>query len=100
MDDIEDNRHLLCALLRSCGFEVAQANGWWTIADSVEDLIEPDELTAALDRVPAARAAWDEFPPSARKQMLWWVATAGKPETKAKRVATIVSEAAEGRRAR
>ena len=38
--------------------EVAKANGWWTIADPVEDLIEPDALAAALDAVPPARTAW------------------------------------------
>ena len=79
--------------------EVAQANGWWTIADAVEDLIEPDDLAAALDASPAARAAWDGFPPSARKQMLWPIVSAGRPETRAKRIAKIVAEAEAGRRA-
>lgn len=79
--------------------EVAKANGYWTILDPVEDLIEPDELAAALDAVPAARANWDGFPPSARKQMLWWVISAMKPETRAKRIETIVAKAADGLRA-
>jgi uncharacterized protein YdeI (YjbR/CyaY-like superfamily) len=79
--------------------EAAQANGWWTIFDPVEDLIEPDELATALDAMPAARAAWDGFPPSARKQMLWWVISAGKPATRADRIAKIVSAAEQGRRA-
>jgi uncharacterized protein YdeI (YjbR/CyaY-like superfamily) len=79
--------------------EVAKANGSWTVYDAVEDLIEPADLAAALDARPAARRAWDAFPPSARKQMLWWVVSAGRPETRAKRIATIVSEAAAGRRA-
>ena len=60
--------------------EAAKANGWWTIYDAVEDLIEPDELAAALDAAPAARAAWDGFPPSARKQMLWSVVSASRPD--------------------
>lgn len=77
----------------------AQGNGWWEIYDSVEDLIEPDDLVATLDATPAARASWDSFPPSARKQMLWSLVTAAKPETRAKRIAKIVSEAAAGRRA-
>ena len=59
----------------------------------VEDLAEP------LDACPAARTAWDRFPPSARKQMLWWVVSAGKPETRTSRIAKIVSEAEHGRRA-
>ena len=79
--------------------EVAKANGWWTLYDPVEDLIEPDDLAAALDASPAARAAWDDFPPSARKQMLWSVISAAKPETRAARIAKIVSEAEQGRRA-
>jgi uncharacterized protein YdeI (YjbR/CyaY-like superfamily) len=79
--------------------EVAKANGWWTIYDPVEDLVEPDDLAQALDASGAARTAWDTFPPSARKQMLWSVATAGKPETRARRIAKIVSEAEHGRRA-
>ena len=78
---------------------IAKENGWWTILDPVEDLIEPDELAAALDELPAAREHWDGFPPSARKQMLWWVISAAKPETRARRIATIVSEAGQGRRA-
>jgi uncharacterized protein YdeI (YjbR/CyaY-like superfamily) len=61
--------------------EVAKANGWWTIYDAVEDLLEPDDLADALDASPTARTAWDGFPPSARKQRLWWVASAGRPET-------------------
>ena len=79
--------------------EAAKANGSWTIYDPVEDLIEPDELAAALDAEPAARTAWDGFPPSARKQMLWSVISAKRPETRAGRIDKIVSEAAAGRRA-
>jgi uncharacterized protein YdeI (YjbR/CyaY-like superfamily) len=78
---------------------VAKANGWWTAYEAVEDLIEPDDLAQALDASPAARAAWDGFPPSARKQMLWWVLSAGKPTTRANRITKIVTEAEHGRRA-
>lgn len=79
--------------------EVAKANGWWLLMDSVEDPIEREELALALDEVPAARETWDACPPSARKQMLWWVVSAAKPETRARRIATIVNEAGQGRRA-
>jgi uncharacterized protein YdeI (YjbR/CyaY-like superfamily) len=97
-----------CAALRAQGrmtdagrraVEVAKANGRWTAYDAVEDMIEPDDLAEALDASPAARAAWDGFPPSARKQMLWWVVSAGKPATRARRITKIVSEAELGRRA-
>lgn len=79
--------------------EVARQNGWWTIYDAVEDVLEPDELAAALDARPEARARWDAFPPSARKVMLWWVISAARPDTRARRIATIVERAAVGERA-
>ena len=78
---------------------VARENGWWTIYDPVEDLLEPPALTAALDASPAARQHWDAFPPSAKKAMLWWVVSAAKDETRAGRIATIVAKAAAGERA-
>lgn len=79
--------------------EVARANGWWTILDPVEDLIEPDDLSAALDANRAARSAWDGFPPGARKAMLWWVISAGRDDTRVRRIETIVDKAARGERA-
>lgn len=79
--------------------DVAKENGWWTILDPVEDLIEPKELKNALDANSDARAHWDGFPPSARKQMLWWIVSAAKEETKNKRIASIVDKAAVGERA-
>jgi uncharacterized protein YdeI (YjbR/CyaY-like superfamily) len=79
--------------------QVAQENGWWTILDPVEDLVEPADLAAALDAEPAARASWNGFPASARKQMLFWVISAGKHDTRARRIATIVDKAARGERA-
>ncbi len=80
--------------------EAARANGWWTVLDPVEDLLEPDDLAAALDAVPAARRAWDSFPAGARKAMLWWVVSAARPETRARRVAQVVDGAERGERAR
>lgn len=78
----------------------AQNNGWWTIYDAVEDLVEPDALAEALDADPTARAAWDQFPPSSRKLMLWWVISAAKAETRRRRIDEITAKAALGQRAR
>ncbi len=89
-------------LMRPAGLAAvaaAVADGSWTALDAVEDLIEPDELAAALDAVPAARERWDGFSPSARKGILQWIATAKRPETRAKRISETVRLAAEGRRA-
>jgi uncharacterized protein YdeI (YjbR/CyaY-like superfamily) len=79
---------------------VAKSNGWWTIYEQVEDLVEPETLTKALNANDEARAAWDGFPPSARKMMLWWVISAARPDTQERRISEIVAKAAVGERAR
>ena len=79
--------------------ELAQRTGTWTALDLVERLVEPPELTAALDAVPAARRSWDGFPPSARRAILDWIYSAKTDATRGKRVRATVDEAAAGRRA-
>lgn len=78
--------------------DAAKADGSWTFLDDIEALIEPDDLAGALDAVPAAREAWNGFPPSARKPALYWVASAKREATRAKRIQQIVDKAADGRR--
>ena len=78
--------------------EAAKTDGSWTILDGPEAGIEPPELTAALDAVPAARENWDAFPKSAKKLGLTSIAMAKRPETRSARIAKIVADAAEGRR--
>jgi len=79
--------------------EAAKADGSWTKLDAVEDLVEPDDLAAALDADRAARASWDSFPRSAKRGILEWIAQAKRPETRSTRVAQTVVEAHDGRRA-
>ena len=79
--------------------ERAKADGSWSALDAVEDLIEPDELTAALDRDAAARRELDAFPRSARRAILEWIVSARRPETRARRVEETARLAAQGIRA-
>lgn len=78
--------------------EVAKANGSWEVLDGPEAGIEPDDLKAALDAQPEARAGWGAFPTSARKMGLTQIAMAKRPETRAKRIAKIVADSAQGKR--
>jgi uncharacterized protein YdeI (YjbR/CyaY-like superfamily) len=80
--------------------ERAKANGSWELLDSVERLEVPEDLAAALDRLPPAAANFAAFPPSARKMMLGWVALARRPETRATRITQIAEAAARNERAR
>ena len=77
--------------------EAAKADGSWEALDDVEALVVPDDLTAALAAQPEAARRFEAFTSSAKKQMLWWIATAKRPETRAKRIAESVRLAAEGR---
>ena len=56
------------------------------------------ELAAALAGDPAARATFDAFPPSARRDYCEWIDAAKRPETKARRVAEAVARLREGKR--
>ena len=80
--------------------DAAKADGTWTLLDEVEDLIVPPDLDAAFSRHPGSRATWDAFPVSPRKQMLTWIVTAKRPETRASRIDQVAAAAAEGKRAR
>jgi uncharacterized protein YdeI (YjbR/CyaY-like superfamily) len=78
--------------------ERAKANGSWEILDSVERLEVPEDLAVALDRRPPAAANFAAFPPSARKQLLAWVALARRAETRSARVQRIADAAARNER--
>lgn len=77
--------------------EAARQDGSWSSFDAVEDLLVPDDLAAALLANPVAHATFHAFSPSARKQLLWWVVSAKRSETRAGRIDRLVGEAAAGR---
>ena len=76
---------------------VAQQNGSWTMYDDVEKLVVPDDLAAALDAAPGARATWDRSSDSARRTALGWIAQAKRPETRNRRIEATVERVANGR---
>ena len=76
--------------------EAAKADGSWTLLDSVEDGIVPDDLVAAFDALPGSRERFDGFTKGSRKQLLGWVALAKRPETRSARVAEVAAAAARG----
>ncbi len=78
----------------------AKADGSWTVLDGPERLEVPPDLAAALAQHPPAAANFAAFPPSARKQLLGWVAIARRPETRATRVTRIAEAAARNERVR
>ena len=61
------------------------------------ELPVPEELTAAFAANPQAKAVWDGFAPSHRREYSEWIGEAKRPETRAARVAQSVEWIAEGK---
>lgn len=79
--------------------EAAKANGAWNALDHAQELTEPDDLRAALNRTPGARTHWDAFPPSAKRAILEWIGNARRDETRTARVSETARLAAQNVRA-
>ena len=58
----------------------------------------PGDLAAALDKDKAAKATFDGFPPSCKREYIEWIVEAKREETRAKRLAQAVEWMAEGKR--
>jgi uncharacterized protein YdeI (YjbR/CyaY-like superfamily) len=76
--------------------EAAKRDGSWTTLDAVEALHMPDDFAKALGR--KGRATYDSWPPFLRKQSLYWISQAKRPETRAKRIAEVAEAARKGER--
>jgi uncharacterized protein YdeI (YjbR/CyaY-like superfamily) len=56
------------------------------------------EFAAALAGAPRAKAALDEFPPSAQRDYFEWISDAKQDATRAKRIVTAIEWLSEGKR--
>lgn len=56
------------------------------------------DFAAALDAAPQARAAFDAFAPSHRREYLEWINSAKRDETRAKRIRTAIEQLSEGKK--
>lgn len=84
-------------LMRPAGLavvEAAKADGSWDLLTDVEALKMPADLESALARDPAAASGWEHLAVSRKQIALYAIATAKRPETRAKRVAAALDEAA------
>jgi len=78
--------------------EEAKRRGTWDQAASGRLDVTPPDLGAALAGVPAALARWETWAPTHRRQYVYWVLDAKRPETRARRIADVVRRAAAGLR--
>lgn len=77
--------------------DAAKADGRWARAyDGARTSVVPDDLQAALDAQPPAKAFFATLNASNRYAVLWRVQTAVKPETRARRIEQLVDMLARG----
>lgn len=76
--------------------EIAKENGSWTILDAVEELIVPDDLEKELAANPGATEFFVSLSKSMKKQLLYWVVSAKREETRQKRISEIAERAGQG----
>lgn len=78
--------------------EAAKQNGSWTLLDDVEALKLPADLIRLLKSTPNARAGFESYPASLKKQVLHRIKSAKREETRSKRIEEIVALAAKNER--
>ncbi len=75
--------------------ESAKRNGSWTILDTVEDLIIPDDLEKAFQKHKGSKEFFLSLSKSVKKMMLHRIVLAKRPETRHKRILEITEHAAQ-----
>lgn len=73
--------------------EAAKRDGSWSFLDDVDAGIVPPDLQSALDAVPDAARHFSAMRPSLQQAALYWIKTAKRPETRARRIAATVRSA-------
>ena len=77
--------------------QAAKADGRWARAyDGARTAAVPDDLLAALEAEPRAKAFFSAVDAANRYAVLWRIQTAVKPETRARRIGQLVAMLARG----
>jgi uncharacterized protein YdeI (YjbR/CyaY-like superfamily) len=77
--------------------EVAKSNGSWTMLDEIDSLTVPEDLAVALAAAPPAERFFAALSSSQQKMILYWIASAKLPETRARRITETVQAAEQNR---
>lgn len=104
IDDLPSKRQLLAYVRKAARLNEALKKASRTTSktprttSAVRPVPEtPADFAAALDAMPAARATFDGFPPSYRRDYLEWIVEAKREATRARRIAQAVVWLAEGK---
>ncbi|WP_193197533.1 YdeI/OmpD-associated family protein [Nostoc sp. MG11] len=73
--------------------EVAKQDSSWSKLDAIEELIIPVDLKQALEANEIANKYFQAFSNSSKKNILFWIESAKRPETRLKRIEQTISSA-------
>jgi uncharacterized protein YdeI (YjbR/CyaY-like superfamily) len=80
----------------------ARRNGSWDKLSDIDRIGRPPEIPAdlkdALAGNPGVKKKFDRLAPSQKKLWAWWILSAKRPETRARRIADTLKGVAAGRR--
>ena len=74
--------------------EAAKQDGSWKTLDAIEALMIPSDLKQALEANTSAKDNFEAFNNSSKKNILFWIESAKRPETRLKRIEQTVNSAA------
>ena len=77
--------------------EVAKQDGSWNSLNAIEALIIPIDLQQALEANETANLNFQAFSNSWKKNILFWIHSAKRPETRLKRIEQTIMSAAHNR---
>lgn len=83
-------------MMQTAGMEkvkAAKMDGSWYFLDDIEDLIVPDDLKREFLNNQEAYEYFEKFPDSVKKQILYWIATAKREETRKRRIKETIKSA-------
>ncbi len=87
-------------LMREGGLEkiaIAKQDGSWNVLDEVEALIVPLDLEQALETNKTANQYFARFSNTSKKNILFWIQSAKRSETRLKRIELTVNAAAQNK---
>ncbi len=83
-------------LMQEAGYktiEIAKENGSWTFLDEVEALLIPEDLKEEFVNHKGSMEYFDNLSKSDKKNLLYWILSAKRKETRQKRILEIVENA-------
>ena len=75
--------------------EAAKQDGSWTTLDTIEELIIPADLKQALVANETANQYFEAYSNSTKKNILFWIQSAKRPQTRLKRIEQTINAAAQ-----